>query len=124
MLSEKLNEMVRHYSVNHAGTKRALKTNHIQERGAELKTTLFGMQRIKAICEQSADVVKVNSIMRRMRMWNFALQTSKNSLLRLARAQMDVLLIALTRLVTTNLEMLGGPRFCNKQGIECRMDIG
>ena len=124
MLSEKLNEMVKHYFANHVGIKRALKACRIQGRGVELKTTPSDMQRIKAICEQGGDVVRVNSIMRHMRMWNFVLQTSKNSLLNLALAQMDALLIVLTRLVTTNLEMLDGLRFCNKQVIACRVDIG
>ena len=107
-----------------AGTKRALKINLILERGVELKTTPVGMRLIKAICEQGADVVKVSNIIQRMKALNSVLQVSKNSLLNLALVQMDALLIVLTRLVTTNLEMFGGQRFWSKQGTASQVDIG
>lgn len=115
MLFEKLNGMVKHYSVNHVGIKRALKVNHIQGRGAALKTTPSDMQRIKAICEQGADVGRVRSIMLHIRMLNSVLQVLKNSFLSLAHAQMDALLIGLTHSVTMRLEMLGGQRFLSRQ---------
>ena len=107
-----------------AGTKRALKINLILERGVELKTTPVGMQLIKVICGQGADAVKVSNIIQHMKALNSVLQVSKNSLLNLARVQMDALLIVLTRLVTTNLEMFGGQRFWSKQGTASQVDIG
>lgn len=106
------------------GTKHALKINLILERGVELKTTPVGMRLIKVICGQDADAVKVSNIIQRMKALNSVLQVSKNSLLNLARVQMDVLLIVLTRSVTTNLEMFGGQRFWSKQGTASQVDIG
>ncbi len=124
MLSARQSAMGEQCFASRAETKRALKTSLILERGVELKTTLVGMQRIKAICGQGADAVKVSSITQRMKMLNSVLQVLKNSFLNLARAQMDALLIGLTHSVTMRLEMLGGRRFWSRQEIAFPRVIG
>lgn len=107
-----------------AGTKHDLKTSHIRLKGLASRTTRSSFLHTKVLRAQSVGANRAQNITLHMRLLSFALKHLSSFSMNLVRAQMDVLLIALTRLDTMSQATCAGQRFWSRRLIGCQEIIG